>query len=70
MTIEPLEVRLIEPGCFYIEMVKTSKNYRDENPKCNLCDGHKTTCKKYKEKSPIVKPADVSHHEQSVVYHC
>ena len=49
MTIKPLERILIEPGCFYIEMVKTSK--------------------KYKEKSPIVKPADASH-EQHVPYHC
>lgn len=70
----PLEVRLTEPGCAILESVKSNPEiYKESDFKqyeiCHRCDGHKTSCKKYVEKSPLVKPADVSY-EQHVPYQC
>jgi len=72
MTIEPLEIILTDPGCFYVEIAKTNGKYREEHLECNRCDGHKTSCKNYLEKSQIkgqVKPENVVNTSE-VAYNC
>lgn len=64
MTNEPLE-RIIEPGC---AMIKLARSHSKQYPECFRCDGHKTSCKNYIEKSQV-KPENVVNTSE-IAYSC